>query len=54
MVQNRVTRIGDKVFKLGLEMGISLQLTLLNYMAPVEKQIIGFKEIIIRFKEMSL
>ena len=35
-------------------MVIRIGLPLLNVMAPVEKQIIGVKEIIIRFKEMSL
>ena len=53
-VQTRVTRIVYRVCKLGLAMVIRLGLPLLNYMDPMENQIIGFKEIIIGFKEMSL
>ena len=53
-MQNRATRNGYRVCKIGLTMVIRLGLPLLNYMAPVEKKIIGFKEIIMGFKEMSL
>ena len=54
MVQNWVNRIGYRVCNIGLEIVIELGLPLFNIMAPVEKQIIRVKEIIIEFKEMSL
>ena len=44
MVQTRVTRIGYRVSMIELEMVIRLGLPLLNYTAPVQKQIIGFEE----------
>ena len=53
-MQTRGTMIGCRVCKLGLEMVIRLVLPLFNVMDPVVKQIIGVKEIIIGFKEMSL
>ena len=44
MAQTRVTRNGYRVCKLGLAMAIRIGLPLLNYMDPMEKQIIEFKE----------